>query len=160
MSRTKLISVLATPGTVARDYTQKLIQEFAGGCSVTLVGSKHLAKLAESAIHGDQIADGAIASEIASCFVQREGARTDVIVLACTHYPLLLESFARLAPWPVDWIDSAPAIARRADQVLVENLGPDAPNGDAPQRRAIFTSGAAPSESLAATLGRYGLPAA
>ena len=107
MSRTKLISVLATPGTVARDYTQKLIQEFAGGCSVTLVGSKNLAKLAESAIHGEEIADGAIASEIASCFVQREDARTDVIVLACTHYPLLLESFARLAPWPVDWINSA-----------------------------------------------------
>ncbi len=160
MSRTKLISVLATPGTVARDYTQKLIQEFAGGCSVTLVGSKNLARLAEGAIHGEEIADGAIASEIASCFVQREDARTDVIVLACTHYPLLLESFARLAPWPVDWIDSARAIARRADQVLVENLGPDAPNGDAPRRRAIFTSGAAPSESLAATLGRYGLPAA
>jgi glutamate racemase len=160
MSRTKLISVLATPGTVARDYTQKLISEFAGGCSVTLVGSKHLAELAESAIHGEEIADGAIASEIASCFVEREGARTDVIVLACTHYPLLLESFARLAPWPVDWIDSAPAIARRADQVLIENLGPDAPNGDAPRRLAIFTSGAAPSESLAATLARYGLPAA
>ena len=105
MSRTKLISVLATPGTVARDYTQKLIQEFAGGCAVTLVGSKHLAKLAESAIHGEEIADGAIASEIASCFVQREGGRTDVIVLACTHYPLLLELFARVAPWPVDWID-------------------------------------------------------
>src|ERR1019366_5895530 len=44
MSRTKLISVLARPGTVARDYTQKLIQEFAGGCAVTLVGSKHLGK--------------------------------------------------------------------------------------------------------------------
>ena len=91
--------------------------------------------------------------------MQREDARTDVIVLACTHYPLLLQSFARLAPWPVDWIDSARAIARRADQVLAENLGPDAPNGDAPRRSAIFTSGAAPSLSLAATLARYGLPA-
>ncbi len=160
LSRTKLISVLATPGTVARDYTQKLIQEFAGDCAVTLVGSKNLAKLAESAMHGEKLARDAIAAEIAPCFVQAEGARTDVIVLACTHYPLLLDSFAHLAPWPVIWIDPAPAIARRANQVLVESFGPDAPHGDAPQRRAVFTSGAAPSESLAATLVRYGLPAA
>jgi glutamate racemase len=160
MSRTGLISVLATPGTVARDYTQKLIQEFANGCSVTLVGSKSLARLAEAAMHGEEVAESAIAAEIAPCFVRREGARTDVIVLACTHYPLLLEAFARLAPWPVDWIDPAPAIARRADQVLAENFGPDAPNGDPPRRRSIFTSAAAPSDSLAATLDRYGLPAA
>jgi glutamate racemase len=159
LSGTKLISVLATPGTVARDYTQKLILEFAGDCAVTLVGSKNLAKLAESAMHGEKVADEAIAAEIAPCFVERGGARTDVIVLACTHYPLLLEFFARLAPWPVAWIDPAPAIARRADQVLAEYFGSDAPKSEAPRRLALFTSGVAPTGTLAATLVRYGLPA-
>ena len=46
--------------------------------------------------------------------------RTDTIVLACTHFPLLLDRFERLAPWPVRWIDPAPAIARR----VVELVGP------------------------------------
>ena len=46
--------------------------------------------------------------------------RTDTIVLACTHYPLLLDRFERLAPWPVRWIDPAPAIARR----VVDLVGP------------------------------------
>ncbi|MGA8171633.1 MAG: glutamate racemase, partial [Methylocystis sp.] len=157
-SRTKLISVLATPGTVTRDYTQKLIHEFAGDCGVTLVGSKNLARLAEAAMHGEEVVDEAIAAEIAPCFVQEDGARTDVIVLACTHYPLLIEPLARLAPWPVVWIDSGPAIARRADLVLAETLGSDAPRAETPRRGKIFTSGVAPSESLAATLARHGLP--
>ena len=47
MTRTGMISVLATPGTVSRDYTQDLIREFAGGVEVTLVGSRALAGLAE-----------------------------------------------------------------------------------------------------------------
>jgi glutamate racemase len=57
-------------------------------------------------------------------------------VLACTHYPLLLERFMKLAPWPVEWIDPAPAIARR----VADLLGPAA--GEARDDRAamFFTS--------------------
>ena len=38
-SRTKRVSVLGTKGTVKREYTRKLIDDFAQGCEVTLVGS-------------------------------------------------------------------------------------------------------------------------
>ncbi len=47
------------------------------------------------------------------CFLEKDGARTDTIVEACTHYPLLVERFTRLARWPVTWLDPAPAIAKR-----------------------------------------------
>ena len=157
-SKSRMISVLATPGTVARDYTHELIKSFAGDCAVTLVGSKHLARLAEGYMHGDAIADAEVAREIAPCFKQNEsGARTDAIVLACTHYPLLIETFTRLAPWPVEWIDPAPAIARRADQLLTEKFGPDAPVEGERERRVVFTSGRALEPALAATLARFGL---
>ncbi|MGD9542281.1 glutamate racemase [Methylocystis sp.] len=156
-TRSKLISVLGTPGTVARDYTQNLIAQFAAHCSVTLIGSKRLASLAESYMHGESVSDADIADEIAPCFKEEGGERTDVVALACTHYPLLVEEFKRLAPWPVEWLDPAPAIARRADQLLGEAFGADAA-GDRPAfRRALFTSGARPSGPLAATLTRYGL---
>ena len=102
-SRSKLISVLATPGTVARDYTRDLVSSFAAHCEVELVGSRSLARLAEEFMHGAAVPDDAIAAEIAPCFVTRDGVRTDEIVLACTHYPLLMAQFRRLAPWPVDW---------------------------------------------------------
>ena len=42
-SQSRLITILATPGTVARDYTRDLIDKFAGHCDVTLVGSQKLA---------------------------------------------------------------------------------------------------------------------
>ncbi|CCJ07962.1 glutamate racemase [Methylocystis sp. SC2] len=156
-TRSKMISVLGTQGTVARDYTQNLIAQFAAHCSVTLVGSKRLASLAESYMHGESVRDADIGAEIAPCFQEEGGRRTDAVVLACTHYPLLVDEFKRLAPWPVEWIDPAPAIARRADQLLGERFGPDAAGDRQGSRCANFTSGVRPLAPLAATLGRYGL---
>ncbi|HLH51695.1 MAG TPA: aspartate/glutamate racemase family protein, partial [Roseiarcus sp.] len=69
MTRSRLISVLGTPGTVARDYTQALAREYAAGCEVTLVGAPELAGLAEAQMKGLAVADEAIAKEIAPCFV-------------------------------------------------------------------------------------------
>jgi len=117
-TRSGLISVLATPGTVRRDYTRALVDSFAAGCSVTLVGSSRLAGIAERSLQGERLDDAGLRHEIAPCFVETEGGRTDHVVLACTHFPLLLTDLIRLAPWPVAWIDPAPAIARRLKTVL------------------------------------------
>lgn len=118
-TRSNLVSILATPGTVKRDYTFELIRQFAPDVAVTLVGSDQLAALIEATLAGEQIDDAAIRAEIAPCFNDKDGRRTDVVVLACTHYPFLLDAFHRLAPWPVTWIDPAPAISRRLADVLV-----------------------------------------
>src|ERR1700756_3119504 len=120
-SKTRRVSVLGTKGTVQREYTRGLIRDFAQGCEVTLVGSPELASLAEGALSGNEVSDRDIFAELAPCFIgaaEDETARTDTIVLACTHYPLLLDRFVKLAPWPVEWIDPAPAIARRVADLL------------------------------------------
>lgn len=152
-SRTRQISVLATPATVARDYTRDLIRTYAGHCDVTLVGSEILARLAEAGMHGETADDTVIAREIMPAFVDNGGRRTDHIVLACTHYPLLLNSFRKLAPWPVDWVDPAPAIARRIDHVLHElRLPPAAGAAQATVGQITFTSGFVPRGPLAEAL--------
>ena len=135
-SKSKRVSVLGTRGTVKREYTRKLIHDFAQGCEVTLIGSPELASLAEAALSGIEVADADIAGEIAPCFVDHAQARTDTVVLACTHYPLLMDRLVRLAPWPVDWIDPAPAIARR----VVDLLGPPGKLADKAGAEMIFTS--------------------
>ena len=117
-SRSGLISVLATRGTVARDYTHALVRDHAGNCEVTLVGSSALAVIAERVMRGEAVDDAEIRREIAPCFVDRDGRRTDQIVLACTHFPLILDRLERLSPWPVGFVDPAPAIARRLDALL------------------------------------------
>ncbi|MBR0696397.1 glutamate racemase [Bradyrhizobium lablabi] len=138
-STTKRVSVLGTSGTVKREYTRKLIHDFAQGCEVTLVGSGELASLAEAALNGHTVRDVEIAAELAPCFVGTgadDPARTDTIVLACTHYPLLLDRLTKLAPWPVDWIDPAPAIARRVSDLL----GPPGREHDELGAEMLFTS--------------------
>ena len=153
-SKSRLISVLATPGTVARDYTHALVRDFAGDCEVTLVGAARLAGLAERHMRGEAIEDDEVAREIAPCFVERGDRRTDRVVLACTHFPLLGEHFRRLAPWPVAFVDPAPAIARRVDALIGER---GAPRGPHAVSRAVFTSGRAPSAALQEVLRGHGL---
>ena len=152
-TRSGLISVLGTFGTMQREYTRALIQEFAGGCQVRLVGSANLALLAEAFMRGERVEDAAVWSEIEPAFVERDGARTDVIVLACTHYPFLAGHFARLAPWPVTWIDPAPAIARRVAAIVA------VPSGPPVRGRAYLTSGKAWPKPVTKLLDQLGIEA-
>jgi glutamate racemase len=138
-SKTKRVSVLGTKGTVKREYTKALIRDFAQGCEVTLVGSADLASLAEAALSGVDVSDAEIAAELGPCFVgdgEDGSVRTDTVVLACTHYPLLMDWLVRLAPWPVAWIDPAPAIARRVADLLGPATGEAARAG----AEMVFTS--------------------
>jgi glutamate racemase len=151
-STTKCISVLGTQATVSREYTRALIREFAAGCDVALIGSSQLAAHAEAELAGEPIADAAIKEEIAGCFIEAQDQRTDTVVLACTHYPLLLDRFRANARWPVDWIDPAPAIARRVADLLRDRPADSPPAAP----RIVFTSGRTPSPALAAALSRYG----
>lgn len=117
-TRSGVVAVLSTPGTMKRDYTRELISSFARHCHVRLVGAPELARHAEARMRGDALDRDAVAAQISPCFVELDGKRTDIVVLACTHYPFLADVMADLAPWPVAWLDPAPAIARRLVSVL------------------------------------------
>jgi glutamate racemase len=147
-SITGRVSVLGTNATVEREYTHALIRDYAGDCDVRLVGSKQLAAYAEAELAGAPVSDTAIHDEIAPCFVN-DGKATDTIVLACTHYPVLIDRFRALSPWPVLFFDPAPAIARR----VVALLGPPLDLHGKGTTRAVFTSGIVPAEILA----RFGI---
>lgn len=117
-TRSGLVSVLATPGTVKRQYTRDLIGEWASKVHVRLVGSERLASLSETYMRQGFVDEEAVRAEIEPCFIEQDGRRTDIVVLACTHYPFLVNRMRKTAPWPVDWIDPAEAIARRALSLL------------------------------------------
>jgi glutamate racemase len=152
-SQSKRVTVLGTQATVAREYTRSLIRDFANGSDVALIGSARLATFAEAELNGAPVADELIAQEIEPCFIEQDGRRTDTIVLACTHYPLLIDRLERLSPWPVAFIDPAPAIARRAADLLAAKAADPA---TAPAR-IVFTSARPPSPALAQALARFGI---
>lgn len=118
ISRNKKIGVLATSGTVATQYLKGLIAEFALDCEVISYGSTRLAQIAEQKFQGLPVNSQAVAGELYPLFNQTSGKPIDTIVLACTHFPLLLNELSHLSPTPVEWVDSGSAIARRVAFLL------------------------------------------
>jgi glutamate racemase len=119
----------------------------------TVPAIKPACAVSRTKLNGAPVADDLIAREIAPCFVDAGGRRTDTIVLACTHYPLLLDRFERLSPWPVTFVDPAPAIARRVADLLGDAASTEPPSPP----RFVFTSGREPSAALGAALARFGI---
>ena len=120
-----------------------------------LVGSDRLAGLAETYMRDGFVDEEAVRAEIAPCFLEQNGERTDIVVLACTHYPFLANRMRKTAPWPVDWIDPAEAIARRALSLL------PVVDGALPQGEpdiAVFTSGK-PDFAISRLMQGFGLSA-
>ncbi len=152
-STSKRVSVLGTEATVKREYTRTLIQQFANDVDVTLIGSARLAGYAEAELRGDAVEDSAIAKEIAGCFIDGDGRRTDTVVLACTHYPLLQHRFRQSQPWPVSYLDPAPAIARRVGQLL----GPPKSTESVASAQMVTTLGRKPQPELEKALFSFGI---
>jgi glutamate racemase len=150
-----IIGVLATPGTVKREYTRALIDQFAAHCEVVLHGAENLAAMTEAALRGEELNQSALRQEIAPVFVERGGKRTDVVVLGCTHYPLIADAIASVAPWPVTLIDPAPAIARRVADVADETPRREGRGGGRARHGTVILTGPA-GDGVANTYAKLG----
>jgi glutamate racemase len=117
ISKTRIIGLLATEGTVRCRYVDELIQKFASDCHVERVQCPDLAPLAEAKFQGRKIDKSRLRACIAP-LMEPELAAIDVVILGCTHYPLLLEDLRREFPQTVRWLDPALPVARRLLRVL------------------------------------------
>lgn len=133
LSKTKIIGLLATPGTVRRAYTEQLIRDFAADCTVIKVGSSELVHSAEAKLRGAAVDIEQLRTLMRPFFDPSQSV--DTIVLGCTHFPLLKEELAAAAPHAVDWVDSGAAIAERVVSLLGNATRPPA---DA-TNTAVFT---------------------
>ena len=115
ISQSKVIGLLATPGTIKRAYTEQLIQRFASDCKIIRIGSSELVHLAEKKLRGASVQAEHLRPIIAP-FIDDENQHThkiDTVVLACTHFPFLQEELQQLLPNINYWVNSGEAIARR-----------------------------------------------
>jgi glutamate racemase len=155
MSKTKVIGLLATPATVARPYTHELIREYASDCQVVSLGSSELVQIAEQKLRGEVVDPDAI-GEITQKLMRVDNAgKLDVLVLACTHFPLLKAELAQQLPAQLTLIDSGAAIARRVEFLLADAVEP--PAGYLPEHIAVFTKATDEAEQLAPALARFGI---
>ncbi len=145
MSRSRVIGVLGTEATVRQPYVDDLAKKFASDCTVVRHGSAELVELAEAKLRGERVS-----VEQAIRLLVEAGPGMDVMVLACTHFPLLAEEIAAAFP-DIALVDGGPGIARRIAFLTAGQEWPD----QAPPGIAVFTS--EPPSTLIPALARFGL---
>lgn len=143
LSVTRRFTLLATPNTAQSTYSANLIAQFAQGCVVDCYGAPNLAAMAERMLLGERVDAAALAAELAPAFTDDARGKTDAVVLGCTHYPLIMDALTAAAPWPVRWVDSGEAIARRAlaqaDVPPARSVAYVTRAADVPRYRDLFT---------------------
>lgn len=113
-TRSGVVGVLATPATLASERYRSLIERFAG--SVRIV-AQPCAGLAEHIERGDL--DGERTEQLLRSFVEPLlTERADVIVLGCTHYPLVAHIVQRIAGPGVAVIENGTAVAKEVARQL------------------------------------------
>jgi glutamate racemase len=152
LTRTGCIALLATPATVARPYTQTLIEQFAPHCEVIRLGCSELVELAERKLRGQRVDPQQLISLLDPLLRHPRAAEVDTIVLGCTHFPLLQPELAAAFARPVAWLDSSTAIARRAASLLA----PTPHRHDDDEEFAVFTAASQDLEALAPALRARG----
>ncbi|WP_343528728.1 glutamate racemase [Sphingomonas sp.] len=152
MSVTRTIGVLGTRATVRQAYVDDLATRFAGDCRVIRHGSAPLVELAEAKLRGEALSAEAFAAVLDGLFGQEGGEAIDVIVNACTHFPLVEAELAAAAPHPVRFVDGGPGIARR---IAFLTEGQDWP-ADPGEGVAVFTRLGPREQALAPGLAARG----
>jgi glutamate racemase len=127
MTKTGVIGVLGTEATVRQPYVDDLSARFADGKTVLRHGSPGLVTGAEAKLRGEAVNPDVIARAIAGLRDQPGGDAIDVIVLACTHFPLLQDELQVAAGPGVSLIDGAAGIARRIAHLTQGQAWPDTP---------------------------------
>jgi glutamate racemase len=135
MTRSGVVGILATPATFQGRLFQATAGRYASGIELVRQVCDGLAERVE---RGEL--DGPETEAALRGFLQPiSAAGADTVVLACTHYPFVIEPIRRIVGPHVSVIDPAPAIARHLGEVL-DAQGLAAHRGRT-GRHAFFTSG-------------------
>jgi glutamate racemase len=153
ISETRAIGVLGTEATVRQPYVDDLAARFAGDCLVLRHGSAELVTLAEAALRDEETSIERYRAILSGLLDQPGGERIDVIVNACTHFPLVADALAAAAPRPIAFVDGSVGIARRVAHLTEEHDWPEQPG----EGIAVFTGEGANDLRLRPALARFGL---
>lgn len=115
ISQSKRIGLLATKGTVKREYVNDLITRFASHCYVEKLGSTALVEIAEQKIQGESVDLIALNNEL---LPWKNIADLDTICLGCTHFPLIKDEIQICLPQVKNFMDPGYAIAKRLKYLL------------------------------------------
>lgn len=152
-SKSRVFGVLGTDATVRQPYVDRLAAEHGADCTVLRHGSAALVQLAEAKLRGDPLDPAVPRTALAGLLDQPGGDAMDMVVLACTHFPLVQQELEAAAPRPLTFVHGGEGIARR---IAFLTDGQDWPERR-PPGTAVFTRMDADIDRLRPALARYGL---
>jgi glutamate racemase len=141
-SRSGIIAVIATEGTVRGGAYQQAILRIRPDAHVNAVPAPLFVALAEEGLN-----EGSIANDIASHYLKPmfearalAGGAPDTLVLGCTHFPMLAGAIRRAVGPEVQIVDSAATTAASVDAQL-RKAGLARTQGSAGTIRLLATDG-------------------
>lgn len=118
-TKTHVVGVIGTERTMSCAYTRNLLDQYADRIKFQKHTSKYLASYVEHILLGEACDKNKVYEEIAPLFkTTGNNAKTDVICLACTHYPLIVDMLNLYAPWDMNWIDSSQEVVDSTRKLL------------------------------------------
>lgn len=115
-SRRGRVGVVATAATFQAELFSSVVDRFASTAEVTTAACPHWVELVEAGTISGPVAD----ESVRTCLQPIIEAGADTLVLACTHYPALIEVISAVMGSDVEIIDPAPAVARQTARVATD----------------------------------------
>ena len=118
-SANRKIGLLCTEATLNRPYLDRLILDFASDCSVTKVGCKALAELAEKRMAGEFVSLQEVKVDLHA--YMNKLRIVDSLVLGCTHFSIFRNELEEILGCHIKIFDPAIAVARQVARVFEQS---------------------------------------
>ncbi len=151
-TKTGVIGLLGTAATVRQRYVDQLEAEFATNMTLLRHAAPELVHAAEAKMRGEAVDPQVYADAMNGLTSQPGGDRLDVVVLGCTHFPLLEDELLAAAPG-MRFVDGAAGIARRIAHLTEGQAWPPEPSAGI----FVTTGPAVEAEPLRLALAIFGL---
>lgn len=117
-SKTQVIGILATQGTLNSELFNKTTEKFQSTKIVEQVGHGLVQLIESGAINSVEM------SQLLHSYLNPMiEANIDYLVLGCSHYPYLIPQIKKILPTHIQIIDSGQAVARQTQKVLSDKIG-------------------------------------
>jgi glutamate racemase len=113
LTKTGVIGLLGTEATIRQAYVDRLEAEFAVGKTLLRSAAPELVTAAEAKLRGLSVDPKVFERAAEGLRKQPGGERIDMVVLACTHFPLVADELGKAFGQQVGFVDGAAGIARR-----------------------------------------------
>jgi glutamate racemase len=117
-SKTQVIGILATKGTLNSELFNKTAEMFQNTTIIEQVGHGLVQLIEDGNLNSPEM------TQLLESYLQPMiDANIDYLVLGCSHYPYLIPQIKKILPEHIQIIDSGEAVARQTQNVLREKVG-------------------------------------